>query len=76
MAGVESREYMDVKKAIEATEAMRDGNARMQLIRMIHWDKAFTLTGAALQIPCDRATAARWQRRFFEEVAKNRGLLD
>lgn len=76
LTGVAFREYMDVKRAIEATEAMPDGNVRMQLIRMIHLDKAFTLTGAALQIPCDRATAARWQRRFFEEVARNRGLLD
>lgn len=76
LTGVALREYVDVKKAIDATEAMPNGNARMRLIQMIHWDKTFTLEGAALQIPCDRATAARWQRRFFEEVARNRGILD
>lgn len=78
LTGVAFREYMDVKRAIEATEAMPVGDVRIQLIRMLHWDKPFTLTldGIAQQIPCDRATAARWQRRFFEEVARNRGLMD
>lgn len=76
MTGVAFREYMDVKRSIEATAAMPNGNVRMQLIQMIHWDRTHNLEGAALSIPCDRATAARWQRRFFEEVARNRDLLD
>ena len=78
LTGVAFRAYMDVKRAIEATEAMPDGDARLQAIGMLHWDKPFTLTleSVAQKIHCDRATAARWQRRFFEEVARNRGLLD
>lgn len=78
MTGVAFREYMDVKRAIEATMAMPNGNARIRLIGMLHWDKPFMLKleGAAQKIPCGRATAARWQRRFFEDVARNRGLLD
>lgn len=76
LTGVAFREYMDVKQALETTEAMPDGKTKIQVIRMVHLDKTFTLEAAAQKIPCDRTTAARWQRRFFEEVARNRGLLD
>ena len=65
-----------VDGAVEITEHMENGLARLKVIRMVHWDRTHTLVGAATEIPCDRATAARWQRRFFEEVARNRGLLD
>lgn len=78
LTGVAFREYMDVKRAIEATEAMPVGDVRLRLIKLLHWDKPFTLTleGVAQKIPCGRATASRWQRQFFEEVARNRGLID
>lgn len=78
LSRVETMNYEAVKSAIEATERMENGAERMKVIRLLHWAKPRTLTldGAALSVPCDRATAARWQRSFFEEVAQNRNFMD
>lgn len=76
LSGVELREYEAVKKAVGETMKMDGGANRLEVISMVHWERTRTLGGAALVVPCDRATAARWQRKFFEEVARNRGLLD
>lgn len=76
LSGVALREHEAVKKAVDDTLNMDGGASRLKVISMVHWERTRTLEGAALSIPCDRATAARWQRRFFEEVARNRDLLD
>lgn len=76
MSHTDLKNWRAVKSAIDYTEREEDGLARLKVIRMIHWDKTHKLEGAALEVSCNRATAARWQRRFFEEVARNRGLLD
>lgn len=76
LSGVELREHEAVKKAVDETLKMDGAANRLKVISMVCWERTQTLEGAALSIPCDRATAARWQRRFFEEVAKNRDLLD
>lgn len=76
LSRVEAMNYESVKAAIEATQRMENGEARIKVIRLVHLDRTHTVEGAALSIPCDRATAARWQKRFFEEVARNRGLMD
>lgn len=65
-----------IGRAVSDTLLMPDGKNRMKVIRMVHWERTHTLDGAAKEIPCDRSTAARWQRKFFEDVARNRGLLD
>lgn len=70
----EMMNYKAVKAAIEATQSMENGEARMKVIRLVHLKRTHTLEGAALAAQCSRATAARWQRRFFEEVARNMGL--
>lgn len=75
-SGVRYREREAVLASIISTKRMKNGEERLEVIKLMHWDKTHTLEGAALSIPCDRATAARWQRSFFEEVARNRGLLD
>lgn len=75
--GVALHEQEAVKAAIEKTKNMEDGKNRLKLIRLLHWEsQSLTLDGVATAIPCDRATAARWQRKFFEEVARNLGLMD
>lgn len=76
LSGVELREYEAVKKAVDATRMMQNGVARIKVIGLMHWSGTRTLEGAAFAASCDRATAARWQRRFFEEVAKNRDMLN
>lgn len=76
LSGVALREHEAVKKAVDDTLNMDGGANRLKVINMVHWERTRTLEGAALAVPCDRATAARWQRKFFEEVARNRDLLD
>lgn len=76
LSGVAVKGRDAVKSAIEATERMNGGEDRMKLIRMVHFDRTHTLEGAAQKIPCNRSTAARWQRKFFEDVARARGILD
>lgn len=76
LSGVELKEREAVKKAVDTTLMMDGGANRLNVISMVHWERTRTLEGAALAIPCGYATAARWQRRFFEEVARNRDLLD
>lgn len=76
LTGVAVANYEAVIEAVNATERMTDGQNRLKLIKMLHWDRTHTLEGAARVIPCGRSTAARWQREFFEMVARNRGLLD
>lgn len=74
--GVALTNWEAVENAVEATERMGDGQNRLKVIRMVHWDRTHTLEGAAITIPCSRRTAAYWQREFFEMVARNRGLMD
>ena len=74
--GVESREHEAVKKAVDDTLSRDDGANRLKVISMVHWERTRTLEGAALEVSCSVRTANRWQRSFFEEVARNRGLLD
>lgn len=74
--GVAVRNWESVHCAVRSTERMTDGQDRLKLVRLLHWDKTHTLEGAALVIPCSRRTAAYWQREFFEMVARNRDLLD
>lgn len=64
-----------VKSVIASTERMDNGLSRLKVIRALHWDRALTMEGAALSIPCDKSTAARWQKSFFEEVARKAGYL-
>ena len=76
LSGVAAREQGAVQAAIDATERMENSRARMNIIQLVHFKRTHTIKGAALTVSCGPATAARWQRKFFEEVAKNRDLLD
>lgn len=70
LTGEEKREQDAVQAAIDTTVMMCGGGDRLAVIRMVHWERTHSLEGAALMIPCSRATAARWQRSFFKEVAR------
>lgn len=76
LSGVELREHEAVKKAVDETMKMDGWANRLKVISMVHWERTRTLEGAALAIPCSRSWAAKWQRDFFEEAARNRDLLD
>ena len=76
LKGVEERERDAVLNAIDTAWGSDQGSTQMMAIGMMHFHRTHTLTGAAQEIGCDRATVARWQRKFFEGVAKNMGLMD
>lgn len=64
-------EIMAVQKAIEATEKLPNGQARLKVIDLVLWKRTHTLEGASLQIPCCERTARYWQSDFIKLVAKN-----
>lgn len=74
--GVALHHQQAVQAAIEATERMEDGQKRLNVIRLVHWDRTQQILGAALLVPCSERTAYYWQQQFFEMVARNRDLLD
>ena len=72
----EQREYEAVRRAIETTERYKNGRDRLSIIRMVLWDKRYTLEGAALMVPCSIATAWRWHGEFIRMVGSYYGFLD
>lgn len=76
LKGVAERERDAVLNAIDEAYGRDQGSTQIRAIGMMHFSRTHTLTWAAKEIGCDRATAARWQRKFFEDVAKNMGLVD
>lgn len=70
------REYEAVRLAIQQTERYPNGRERLAIIRMVLWDRQYTLEGAALMVPCSAMTARRYHTAFIMRVAKNFGLLD
>lgn len=70
------REYEAVKQAISSTERYPNGRQRLAIMKMVLWDRRYTLEGAALQVPCGVASAKRYHGDFVKLVAKNYGFLD
>ena len=62
-----------VAKAWQLTEAMPDGNKRLELLRAYYW-KGERLLNAALKIPIDESTAKRWNGVFVRLVACGLGF--
>ena len=76
LPGTKQREYEAVRRAVAATERMRNGRDRLKVVRMVLWDRTCTLEGAALAIPCHYKTAQGWHNEFIRLVATNYGLMD
>lgn len=69
------KEYEAVKLAVTQTEAMQDGEQRIDLIRMLYWSRTHTLHGAAEKLHISYMTARRWHWKFLNQVAINYGLI-
>ena len=76
LPSTKQREYEAVRRAIVQTERYCNGRQRLAVIRMVLWERRYTLEGAALQVPCCMRTAAQWHGDFIRLVALNFGLLD
>ena len=71
LTGLALCEFEAVRLAVEETERMPNGRARLQVVEMVLWKRTHTLDGAALQIPCGYETAKRWLQGFIRATAKN-----
>ena len=69
------RKYEAVTKAISLTKQRYKHNSeeRLKIIEMVYFSKQYTLSGAAVALPCHLNTASRWQADFLRLVAE---LLD
>ena len=56
----EQRRYDAVRAAISATETMKHGHQRMELIDRVYWKRSHTLYGAAMCVPVSERTAHTW----------------
>lgn len=76
LPSTKQREYEAVRRAIETTKRYNNGRSRLAIIRMVLWDKQYTLEGAALQIPCSVRHAKEWHGDFIRLTASYYGLMD
>lgn len=76
LPSTKQREYEAVRRAIETTGRYRNGRERLQVVKLVLWDRSHTLEGAALVVPCGIATAKRWHGEFIIMTASYYGLLD
>lgn len=59
----EQKEYDTVHQAVQRTRQMKDGEYRLQVVKLTLWQNRYTIPGAAmrLNIPEDRAKQYRWE---------------
>lgn len=72
---INRREMEAVRKAIEETRKMNTGEERLQMVRLVFWEKRYNLEGASQKIGISNVTARRWNGLFIKMVAKAFGLL-
>jgi len=75
LSPINQREYDAVRRAIQTTRCCIDGGARLQVIRLVLWDKSHTIDGAAQVVHVSEPTAKRWHGDFIRLVASYFGLL-
>lgn len=69
------RELEAVRKAIEETRTMKNGEERLELVRLVFWKKTHTLEGAAMELHWSTRKLVEWHGEFIRCVAKYFGLL-
>ena len=72
---INRRELEAVRRAIEETRAMPNGEERLEMVRLVFWKRTHTLEGAAMKCHVSYVTARRWHGEFIKGVAQTFGLL-
>lgn len=72
---INQREMEAVRKAIEETQKLDNGEERLRMIRLVFWDRTHTLEGAAIKLHRCHRTLVQWSGDFIRCVAKNFGIL-
>lgn len=70
----QQREVAAVRAAIAKTRSLPDGDERMQMVRMVFWDRTHTLDGVALKLHRCLRTIKQWHGDFIREVEKELDL--
>ena len=63
-------ERQAVKRALERTESMTDGQSRLAVVNMVLIRKTHTIAGAALEVHSCERNAQQWHADFIRLVAK------
>ena len=63
-----------IEQALEDTARLNDGDSRIQVIKLIYFDKTDTIDGAALKVHASRRTVQRWSSAFVNMVGKYAGF--
>lgn len=63
-----------IDQAIEETQALKDGDERMQAIKMIYFDQTHTVDGVADKLHRCKDTIKKWLQKFVLAVGKNAGF--
>lgn len=75
LSEADRRDYHAVRKAIEDTELIADGQRHIDLITLAYWSRRnILLKDAALKLSISEQTAKLWHRDFVRLVGKHRGL--
>lgn len=72
----EQKEYDAVRRALEHMATLPDGALRIELVRMVYWDRTSRLCAAAPRLHISERTARRWNAWLIRRIAANYGLLD
>lgn len=70
----EQREYNAVHSAIKRTRALKDGDIRLQVIRLTMW-QGYTIPGAAMIVHTSDSTARRYRWEFTMLVGMMYGFM-
>ena len=66
--------YASIERVIADTQKLQDGKERLELVKMLCWDKSHTIEGAAHVLHVGDRTAHRWWHAFIYAVAKEIGF--
>ena len=74
---INRRELEAVRQAIEETRTLPNGEERLEMVRLVFWDKtkAYTLEGASLKMYWSERKLAEWHGAFIRCVARKFGLF-
>lgn len=70
------REYEAVRRAIEHTKQLKNGEERIAIIDLMYWKNSHTLAGAGLKVGYGYDRAKQIHKEFVMCVAAFYGLLD
>lgn len=73
---VKQREYEAVRRAIECTKNMKNGDIRIRLVDLVYWKKSHTVEGAAMRVGYSVDRGKQIHGEFVRLVAKFYGFMD